>query len=304
MKIIFAGSPQIAANALKRLAKEHEVQLVITMPDSPLGRAKVLTPTPVAQVASELGLETLKLRKFDDSALERIRNANADLAVVLAFGALIPQTALDLLPWINLHFSLLPQWRGASPLQHSILHGTGAGFTLFALDAGMDTGPILHQEPVLFDENSTSGELLDELTDKGIEKLLTLLREPLSLMPQQGESSHAPKLSREAARVRFSNRAPEIHRMVMAFNPEPMAWCELNGSPFRLIRTRSLGDVNWNGLGQKDLLPGEVAEISGKVFVGCADGTRLELVEVQPSGKKAMPAADWFRGLSKEAILD
>lgn len=303
MKIIFAGSPQIAADALKRLAEEHEVELVLTMPDSAVGRSKQLTPTPVAQTAAELGIKTLKLRRFDQATLLEIAKSEAELAVVLAFGALIPQAALDQMPWINLHFSLLPEWRGASPLQHSILHGTGSGFTLFELDAAMDTGPILHQQSIVIDENRTAGELLTELAEQGIEKLITLLGKPRDLTPQQGEPSYAPKLTRSAARLSFAQEASQIHRMVMAFNPEPMAWCELGESPLRLIRTRSLGDVNWNGLGQKDLLPGEVAEISGRIFVGCGGGTRLELVEVQPAGKRVMPASDWFRGLAKEVVL-
>lgn len=298
MNLIFAGSPQIAADALAELAKHHSIKLVLTMPDAPVGRNRVLTPTPVASVAQELGIKTLKLKKFNQETLEQISSSGAELAVVLAFGALVPKDALGLLPWLNLHYSLLPKWRGASPLQHSILTAQGQGITIFQLDEGMDTGPVLRQVALELDPNKTTGELLGELTQLGIENLLQLLEDMPTPTAQRGEKSHAPKITREKARILFSNRATEIHRLVMAMNPEPVAWCEFAGAPMRILRTKSLGEVNWNGLGELDLEPGQVCVLDGRVLVGCGDGTRLELLELQPAGKKAMPAGDWIRGIN------
>lgn len=304
MRIIFAGSPPIAAAALGELSSKHSVELVLTMPDAPVGRSKVLQPTAVAVEAERLGLKCLKLRRLDERVVEEIAKAEAELAVVIAFGAMIPNQALELMPWLNIHFSLLPKWRGASPLQYSILSGQGQGVTIFQLDAGMDTGKIISQLPFELDPDATAGELLPQLTNTAVAELLSIMSDLPEAKPQQGDASLAPKLKRADARLSFDDRAGTIHRKVMAFNPEPMAWCEFRDAPLRILRTKSLGDVNWNGLGQSDLTPGQVEQHQGKILVGCGGGTRVELLEVQPAGKNAMGAADWFRGLTGAVQLD
>jgi methionyl-tRNA formyltransferase len=213
---------------------------------------------------------------------------------------LLPQAALDALPWWNIHFSLLPKWRGASPLQQSILSGgIGAGVTLFELDAGMDTGPIISSQEVSLGENETTAEALERFTIAGVNLFQQHAGKQTAPTPQFGEATFAPKLNRSTARLNLSDIALSIHRAVMAFNPEPMAWCELDGNPIRILETRSLGSSNWAESPSK----GRVSKSSEKILLECSDGSRLELVTVQPAGKQAMAAADWFRGLGVEVHL-
>jgi methionyl-tRNA formyltransferase len=255
----------------------------------------------VAQKASELGLPVLKANRVGGAELELVKAANAEIALVIAFGSLIPQSALDALPWWNIHFSLLPMWRGASPLQQSILSGgVGAGVSLFELDAGMDTGPILAQMPIQPLETETTGEALQRFTVAGIDLFLDAARAIPEAKPQVGDATYAPKLDRQSARLDLGLNALEVHRAVMAFNPEPMAWCELNGSPVRILESRSMGKSSWVQDAQK---PGRVTKSAERILLECGEGTQLELVRVQPAGKQVMPAADWYRGLGGEVVL-
>jgi methionyl-tRNA formyltransferase len=301
MRIIFAGTPENAAMGLELVAQQHEVALVITRPDAEIGRKRLLTPSPVAQKAVELGLPLLKTNRIGNTELKIIESQNADLALVIAFGSLVPQPALDALRWWNIHFSLLPMWRGASPLQQSILAGgVGSGVSLFELDAGMDTGPILAQLPLQPGENETTGDALKRFTAAGIDLFLEACRDMPILQPQVGEATYAPKLDRSSARLDLSLNAISVHRAVMAFNPEPMAWCELNGNPIRIIESRSMGTSSWV---QFDNRPGKVSKSADRVLLECGDGTQLELVQVQPAGKQVMSAADWYRGMGEEVVL-
>ncbi len=301
MRIIFAGTPENAAHGLESIAKHHEVVLVITREDAELGRKRVLTPSPVAQKAQELGLRVLKANRVTEAELKEIQAAEADLAVVIAYGSLIPQAALDKLKWWNIHFSLLPLWRGASPLQQSIKSGgIGAGVTLFELDAGMDTGPIIAQLPIELGENETTGLALRRFTEAGIELVNQSLDSMPQAAPQSGVASYAPKLTRESARLELGQNAIGVHRSVMAYNPEPMAWCELAGNPIRIIETRSLGATAWTAA---ELQTGRVSRSGDRVLLECGGGSQLELTTVQPAGKQPMPAADWFRGLNGEVRL-
>lgn len=301
MKIVFAGTPENAALGLDLVAKEHEVALVITRPDAPVGRKRLLTPSPVAQKASELGLPVIKANRITDLELDAIQKTNAELALVIAFGSLIPQKALDQIKWWNIHFSLLPLWRGASPLQQSIrAGGLGAGVTLFELDAGMDTGPILNSKPIAVGENETTGNAFERFTVAGIELFSQTLLSSPTPTPQDGAASYAPKIDRSMARLNLHGNALDVHRSVMAFNPEPMAWCELDGNPIRILKTKSLGSATWvDGEHQ----PGLVSKSSDRVLLECGSGSQVELVEVQPAGKQPMSAADWLRGIGKEVRL-
>ena len=300
MKIIFAGTPENAALALELVSKTHEVVLVVTRTDAEIGRKRLLTPSPVASKAKELGLPLLKANRINEAELARINSVEAEMALVVAFGSLLPQAALDALPWWNIHFSLLPKWRGASPLQQSILSGgIGAGVTLFELDAGMDTGPIISSQEISLGENETTAEALERFTIAGVNLFQQHAGKPTVPTPQTGEATFAPKLNRSTARLNLSDNALSIHRAVMAFNPEPMAWCELDGNPIRILKTRSLGSSNW----AESPSMGRVSKSSEKILLECSDGSRLELVTVQPAGKQAMAAADWFRGLGDEVYL-
>jgi methionyl-tRNA formyltransferase len=246
MKIIFAGTPENSAVALELVSKSHEVVLVITRPDAEIGRKRILTPSPVATKAMELGLPVLKANRINEEELAKISDAEAELALVVAFGSLIPQAALSALPWWNIHFSVLPKWRGASPLQQSILSGgIGAGVTLFELDAGMDTGPIIAFQEISPGENETTAAALERFTVAGVNLFQQHAGEATVPTAQTGDATFAPKLNRSTARLNLSDNALSIHRAVMAFNPEPMAWCELDGNPIRILETRSLGASNW-----------------------------------------------------------
>jgi methionyl-tRNA formyltransferase len=291
LKIIFAGTPDVAAQALRRLAKAHEVTLVITAPDSKQGRRGELSESPVAAAASDLGLTVLKTRTVGAAEFEQIVAAKAELAIVVAFGALIREPALSALTWWNLHFSLLPMWRGASPLQQSMLHNSGVGVTVFEITAGLDTGPIIAQK-ALETPSVSFGEALPQFLDAALELTLAAIENRPEPIAQQGEASFAPKITRADARVDFNQPAELIARMVRAYNPEPMAWAEFAGSPIRLVSARVGKPVE---KAEANTLPGEVYLHEGAVFVRCAD-VWLELLEVQPAGKRVMPAADWQRG--------
>ena len=305
MKLIFAGTPSNAALALEALASTHEVVMVITREDAPVGRKRELTPSAVAAKAAELGISTLKRNKLSPGDIDAIRASGAERAIVVAYGALIPQALLDVIPWWNLHFSLLPSWRGATPLQHSMLNGgQGAGISLFELEAGLDTGPILATQAREIDYSKTCGELLEEFTHSGSAMILETLKTLPTPTIQQGEASLAPKIGRDQARLDMSSPADQLAWKIMGLNPEPGAWAEIEGAPIRILRAASLGSTDWDAVDGERFAPGRVSLQGGKVLLHCAGGTRLELTQVQPAGKKVMPAIDWHRGLNKEIRLD
>ena len=209
--LIFAGTPANAAATLEYLVQHgFEISLVITRPDAPFGRKRVLTPSPVAETASKLGLELYKTNKIDDAAISRIIESGCSTAVVVAYGALLKAPALDALSngWFNLHYSLLPKWRGAAPVQHSILAGDKTtGVTLFKIDEGLDTGAIVASVPTQIQPGETSARLLSRLTDIGCtllsQELPGVLMGSYLLTPQAPDENlaSAPKLVREQARV-------------------------------------------------------------------------------------------------------
>lgn len=304
MKLIFAGTPANAATTLRwLLASGHEVVAVLTRPDAPIGRKRVITPSPVAQLAQEAGIPVIKVNRVDESIADKIAATGAQLGIIVAYGALLKRFALDALPlgWVNLHFSLLPDWRGAAPVQNSILHGDReTGVTLFQLDEGMDTGPILNSVSTTINPGETSGRLLERLTDLGN----TLLGETLPLIdaglvkpiqqPSTGSIRPAVKLFRQDALIDWNKPSKEIENKVLALNPEPMAHTFLNNQPFRVIDAR-----NTAASAQVTDLPAGTLHIEGaKVFVSCGSVTALELITVQPAGKNQLSATDWARGNS------
>lgn len=296
MKILFAGTPEAASIVLKELAKQHEIALVVTRPDSEVGRKRVLTPSDVAVVAQELSIPILKTNQFGPEEFRVIQSLGVEKAVVVAYGSLIPAQALNLIPWWNLHFSVLPAWRGAAPLQHSLVNKNGQGLSLFQLETTLDTGPIIESLALDLPENKPAGELLKELARVGAEMILRNLQQPMEPKPQQGSPTFAPKILRSAARLDFREPALLLQRKIYAYNPEPVAWCRAGEKDLRVLRATAIGSVDWNSLTEKKLLPGEI-EISGsRVLVSCGLGSLLELLEVQPAGGKPMLASDWYRG--------
>ena len=305
MRILFAGTPSTAATVLEGLlASGHEVVAVLTREDALTGRKKVLTPSPVADLTQSKGIPTIKANKLTSDVLENIRSHKVDLAIVVAYGVILRQEALDAIPagWFNLHFSLLPRWRGAAPVQAAIRTGDSeTGVTLFRIDLGLDTGPVLGSAHTVIEPRENAGELLHRLSLLG----LTLLNQELprlysgsfELTAQDGEATLAPKIIRSDAKISFVEIAKSAELLVRAMNPEPMAWCLFNGEPMRLLEARAVDSSS-------SLECGNVALQDDKVIVGCGQGTTLELVVVQPASKTVMSARDWLNGHSGRVVLE
>jgi len=302
MRIVFVGTPAVSAAVLAELARVHEVCLVVTREDAPAGRQRSLQESAAARKAQELGLSLIKTNRIDSASIEIIKSTNAELAIVVAYGALVPQSALNLMNWWNLHFSALPLWRGSTPLQHSLIHKTGQGITVFKLDSGMDTGPIIAQQALDLPENVPSGELLVGLASLGSNLLLDAMSQMPEPITQVGPSSLAPKFDRSDAKLDFSKPAIDLQRLIFALNPEPMAWTQAGQSELRVLRATALGSVNWGSFSQDESQPGRLERRKGQVLVHCGSGSLLQLIEVQPSGKRPMAAVDWANGFSGDSI--
>jgi methionyl-tRNA formyltransferase len=304
MRLVFAGTPQVAADTLSRLLDSgHEVVAVLTRPDAPQGRSSRPVPSPVADLAAANGIEILRPERSRDPELaERLAELAPDCCPVVAYGGLIPSTLLRLPThgWVNVHYSLLPRWRGAAPVQQAILAGDQlTGVTVFELVEELDAGPVLAAAEYRLGELETSGEALTALTGLGAELLVETLDAiaagNATAMPQPEDGiTLAPKLTVPGARIDWTRPAVEIARQVRACNPSPMAWTELDGERFRVLLGRP-----GEGSG---LEPGHVRVERRRVVAGTGDGD-LELLQVQPAGRKPVAGADWGRGLRGPAVL-
>ena len=304
MRVLFAGTPAVALPSLiALLAAGHEIVAVLTRPDAPLGRKRVLTPSPVAARAGELGLPVIKADKIDAGAAAAIAAAAPDVAAIVAYGALIPESALTIPAhgWINLHFSLLPAWRGAAPVQHSIINGDEVtGASTFLLEKGLDTGPLYGTMTEAVAATDTSAALLERLSHSGAVLLAQTIdgiaAGRLSGFPQQGEITPAPKLGLEDGHVRWSDPALAINRRVRGVTTEPGAWTTVGGQRIKLGPVSMRADVT-------DLAAAQL-RVDGKAVLVGTGSHAVELVEVQPAGKKMMKATDWARGLAnKEDVV-
>jgi methionyl-tRNA formyltransferase len=301
MRLVFAGTPQTAVPALDAvLASRHEVVAVVTRPDAPAGRGRRVEASPVALRAAAAGLEVLTPPKArDPEFLGRLREIGPDCCPVVAYGALLPQAALDIPArgWVNLHFSILPAWRGAAPVQHAILHGDDVtGASTFDIVKELDAGPVygVLTEPVRPDD--TSGILLERLSHSGAGLLVATLdgieAGTVQAVPQPTEGvSFAPKITPDDARVDWKLPAHVVDRLIRACTPEPGAWTELDGTRVKL------GPVTLDdAAAPADLAPGEL--LAGRQAVFAGTGSRpVRLGEVQAPGKRRMNATDWARGL-------
>ena len=298
MRLIFAGTPQTALPSLRAiLDSRHDVVAVLTRPDAPTGRRRKLSASPVAQVATDAGIEVLRpQRPRDPDFLVRLAEIGPDCAPVVAYGGLLPRPALDVPKhgWVNLHFSLLPAWRGAAPVQHAILAGDDlTGASTFQIEEELDSGPVygVVTEPVR--PTDTSGDLLDRLAVAGARLLVATLDgiEDGTLLahPQSSDGlSWAPKLTAADAEVDWSAPAVRVDRLIRACTPAPGAWTTFRGDRLKLGPVRADPQA-------ADLGPGQLRADRGGVGVGT--GTRAVLLgEVQPQGKRVMPADDWARG--------
>ncbi|MDQ4086371.1 MAG: methionyl-tRNA formyltransferase [Actinomycetota bacterium] len=299
MRVVFAGTPEAALPSLQRiLASTHEVVAVVTRPDARTGRGRRLTPSPVADLAADKGIEVLKpASPRDPDFLERLRALDPVCAPVVAYGGLLPRQALDIPEhgWVNLHFSLLPAWRGAAPVQHALLHGDEVtGATTFSLVPELDAGPVYGVLTEQVRHDDTAGTLLDRLAVHGAELLVATLDgiEDGSLQPRPQPAdgvSLAPKVTVDDARVRWTEPGRAVDRRVRACTPAPGAWTTFRGERLKLGPVRLAPD-------KTSLRPGEVTAGREEVLVGAADHA-VVLGEVRPQGRKAMPAADWARGV-------
>jgi methionyl-tRNA formyltransferase len=277
------------------VAAGFDVVAVLTRPDAPLGRKRVLTPSPVAARAAELGIKIIHAAKVDTAVTEQIAAAAPDVAAIVAYGGLIPRAALDVPRhgWINLHFSLLPAWRGAAPVQRSLIAGDDVtGAVTFLLEEGLDTGPVFGTLTESVRPDDTAGALLERLSHSGAMLLTQTLSAvdggKAAAVPQQGDVSLAPKLTLEDGRLDWQQPALAIGRRARGVTPEPGAWTTLDGQRIKLepVTLRPEAPV---------LKPGQLALEGKSVLVGTGSHP-VELTRVQPSGKKMMTAADWARG--------
>ncbi|ROT26551.1 methionyl-tRNA formyltransferase [Micromonospora sp. HM5-17] len=299
MRLIFAGTPAVALPALDAIAaSSHELLAVVTRPDAPAGRGRGLTRSPVGAWADERGIEVLTpARPREPEFLDRLRDLAPDCVPVVAYGALVPPAALEIPAhgWVNLHFSLLPAWRGAAPVQHAVLHGdTITGASVFQLEEGLDTGPVFGTLTEEIRPTDTSGDLLERLATAGAGLLVAVLdaieQGTARAVPQPSEGvSLAPKLTVEDGRVRWSEPAFAVDRRIRAATPAPGAWTEFHGTRVKLGPVRPVAEG-------PALKPGELLVERGRVLVGTAT-TPVVLGEVRAAGKKAMPAPDWARGV-------
>jgi methionyl-tRNA formyltransferase len=299
VRLVFAGTPTVALPSLEAIAGAgHELLAVVTRPDAPSGRGRRLVRSPVGAWADEHGIEVLTpARPREPEFLDQLRRLAPDCVPVVAYGALVPPAALEIPRhgWVNLHFSLLPAWRGAAPVQHAILHGDEVtGASVFQLDAGLDTGPVFGTLTEPIRPADTAGDLLERLARSGAHLLVAVLNAieagTAQARPQPAEGvSIAPKVTVEDAEVRWAEPAFAVDRRVRACTPVPGAWTTFRGERLKLGPLSIAPDA-------PPLKPGELLVERSRVLAGTATDP-VALGEVQAAGKKAMPAVDWARGV-------
>lgn len=288
----------MAVPSLDALVKAgFQIVAVLTRPDAPVGRKRVLTPSPVAARAMELSIEVIRAAKVDAETTQRIAEFAPDVAAIVAYGGIVPKAALGVPThgWVNLHFSLLPAWRGAAPVQRSIIAGDDVtGAATFQLEEGLDTGPVFGTLTETVRPEDTAGDLLERLSISGA----VLLSQTLSAIdagqaapqPQTGEISLAPKLTLDDGRLDWQQPALALNRRARGVTPEPGAWTTLDGQRVKLEPVTLRPDI-------KDLPPGNIKVDGKSVLVGTGSHA-VELGRIQPAGKKMMSPADWARGLA------
>jgi methionyl-tRNA formyltransferase len=302
VRVVFAGTPQTAVPSLEELLRsKHEVVAVLTRPDAPAGRGQQVGASPIAQCAASAGIEVLKpASPRDPGFLDRLRAIAPECCPVTAYGALIPRAALDVPAhgWVNLHFSLLPAWRGAAPVPHAILHGDDiTGATTFRLVPELDAGPVYGVMTQPIGPDDTAGDLLARLATAGAALLVQTLdgieSGSLRAVPQPADGvSFAPKLTTDDARVRWAAPALAVDRQIRACTPAPGAWAMLGEARLKLWPVRHCGPAPAG----EPLRPGELRIGKSGVLAGTATHP-VQLGDVQQGGKRRMPAAQWARGL-------
>lgn len=294
MHIAVAATPSVAIPTLDWLHEsEHDLLLVITQPDRRAGRGRSVRASQVASWAAAHNVACMKPEEPDELA-EPLRKI--DLVVTIGYGVILPEPILWVprFGFINLHFSLLPRWRGAAPVQRAILNGDNElGLSVFALDAGMDTGPIYVQRSIPDQPYENSGECLQRLAHLGpelIAQTIGLIEKSVLPVKQSKDGvSYAPKITKEDARIQWSQNSVQLNRQIRAFTPEPGAWTTWRDAPMRITRARPYASDH-------QLKNGEIALHDGNLVVGCGEGSTLVIEEMTPSSKKVMSAKSWING--------
>ncbi|MBC9935220.1 MULTISPECIES: methionyl-tRNA formyltransferase [unclassified Leucobacter] len=303
MRIVFAGTPEVAAPSLRALvAAGHEVLAVITREDAPLGRKRVLTPSPVADAAEALGLPVIKANTLGEAVTAQVAALAPDLGVVVAYGGLIrePLLSTPVHGWINLHFSDLPRWRGAAPVQRALMAGEQElGLTVFRLVAALDAGDVLTRDALTVPAGTSAGDALALLAEHGTASLLAAVEGldsgALAGEPQVGETSYAHKLDRSHGHLDPRQPAAQILAHWAGVTPEPGATLETDGASLKVHAITLTSGAS--------PAPGVVALVDGKAVLGTVDGIGLALDRVQPAGKPAMDGAAWLRGRGGSVVV-
>lgn len=304
MRILFAGTPEVAVLSLEALhAAGHEIAGVLTREDAPVGRKRVITPSPVAVRAEELGVKVMKANTLDEEITEWVTGLDVELGVVVAYGSLLRRKLLDAPPlgWINLHFSTLPQWRGAAPVQRALMNGEQTlGMTVFRLVEALDAGAIVTSGTCEVPLGTTAGEALDILARSGgklLDKAIkTLASNSTAGAPQSGTESYAHKLQREDGKLNPMTPATGLIAHWAGVTPAPGGYLECAGESLK-IHSMSLANSFAEQHPELSLSAGEAVIVSQRALMGTLDGV-VELVRVQPAGKGPMEGAAWLRGRS------
>lgn len=300
MRIAFFGTPEYAVPSLLALLGEgFEVVVVVTQPDRPHGRSRSeLVPPPVKVTATDEGIPVLQPERPDTPAfVEALRSYAPDLGVVVAYGHILKPPLLALPPYgmVNVHASLLPKLRGAAPIQHAILQGLAeTGVSIMRMDEGLDTGPVLLRVPTPIAPDETGGELTTRLAEVGalalVEALTLIASGAAAAEPQDhAQATHAPKITREVARIRWTEAADTLARLVRAMDPRPGAWCTLGGRELKLFGPQPADRA------PAGTPPGQVVETDPAFVIATGDGA-LQFLDVQPAGRTRMSAREWIRG--------
>ncbi|KTR86605.1 methionyl-tRNA formyltransferase [Leucobacter chromiiresistens] len=315
MRIVFAGTPEFAVPSLAALRDAgHEIAGVITREDAPLGRKRVLTPSPVAVAAEALSIPVLRANRLDETATAWVRELHADLGVIVAYGGLVREPLLSLpkLGWINLHFSELPRWRGAAPVQRALEAGEQRlGVTVFRLVPALDAGDVLARDAREFAEGTPAGDALTELASFGTAALTSAVaaldRDPGAGEAQAGEATYARKLSRDDGRLRLGGGSRSVLAQWAGMTPEPGAYALHEHAPLKVLELRAVPEdsgearTGASAAGAAEGV-GAVSLQDGRAMLALHDGA-LELVRVQPAGKAAMDGVAWLRGRGGSAVL-
>ena len=302
MKIVFMGTPDYAAEALRALIRAgHEITAVVTQTDKPKGRSGEPVPSPVKVCASEHGIPVLQPKRIrTPEATEELRKYPADVYVVAAFGQILTQEILDMPPYgcLNIHASLLPKYRGASPIQHVIIEGEEkTGITVMQMDAGIDTGDMLYKKEIPIEAEENYETLHDKLTVLGGEAIVEAIEllEQGKLVPEKQEDSdscYAPKIAKEMGRIEFSKSAAEIDRLIRGMTPWPSAYTGYQGKQLKIWKAVPLETYD-----NKGRSGGEILEVSKNSVIVAAGKGAVEILELQLEGKKRMTTHDFLLGV-------